>query len=95
MGDGGEDFISVNLGLESTTGIQWLTDKKTTMLQQAGGSRVVSQHGADLRFHKDERFRFRVYFNLTGNQPLYESPVLDDITFFVAVHRVLRWQTVK
>ena len=60
------------------------------MLNQAAGS-AFSNTG--FVFERDDRFRFRLYFNLPGGQPLLESPVLDDITFVFAASRprILYW----
>ena len=42
----------------------------------------------------DQKFRFRIHFNLEEAQTLYAAPILDDITFvFTATRpRILAWQ---
>ena len=50
-----------------------------------------------LTLQKGNLFRYTIYFNLDDSQTLYQSPVLDDITFtfMTSKPKVLLWQIVQ
>ncbi|MFC1586861.1 PilX N-terminal domain-containing pilus assembly protein [Planctomycetota bacterium] len=70
-------------------------DDIANTLTYAGGSPVAFKDsgGMPLQFRYGDSFKFRVYFNVAPDQTLYESPVLDDITFTVntAKPKILLW----
>ncbi|MFC1586959.1 PilX N-terminal domain-containing pilus assembly protein [Planctomycetota bacterium] len=73
------------------------TVQKSVLPTYAGGSQVRNNDtGLSPRISGNEEFRFKLYFMLGDNSdiPLYESPVLDDITFSFtpAKPAILRWQ---
>ena len=64
---------------------------RAAMPSYAGGSRL----DGNVEVAKADSFHFRLYFNLNTDTltPLYESPVLDDVTFFLVPNRpeILQW----
>ncbi|MFC1586998.1 hypothetical protein ACFL54_01700 [Planctomycetota bacterium] len=103
------DPVSVDIAHIATDGSEtWLADSNDNgdiyddiadTLTYAGGSRVRLRDsgGMPLQFRRGDSFKFRVYFNVDDNQILYESPVLDDITFtfYLSRPRVLQWRVVR
>lgn len=101
------DPMSVDVGVIDAAGNErWAVSGPGSALQMgtladtfayAGGSRLRNlADKSPVRLRQSDSLRFRVFFNVpyevnTG-EVLYETPILDDITFFVAVHRVLRWK---
>lgn len=63
----------------------------------AGGSslRIAPAAGRPLRFGLGDTFRFRCAFNLRPGQRVYESPVLDDVTFTFNLVKpeILNWKS--
>ncbi|MFC1587711.1 PilX N-terminal domain-containing pilus assembly protein [Planctomycetota bacterium] len=85
------DPVTVDVAVVMPTGEDdWLSDSNAdgdiyddiaNTFSYAGGSSLNFMDGAKAQFNRDSQLRFRVYFNVAPNQRLFESPVLDDITF--------------
>ncbi|MFC1587556.1 hypothetical protein ACFL54_04520, partial [Planctomycetota bacterium] len=97
-----EDLISVDIAhnLNGTDTDNWLfQEDKSLMPNRAGGTFL--QNNADLigyDYHNNDQFRYRIYFNLIDDtQVLYQSPVLDDITFTFLLSKpnILKWHITK
>ncbi|MFC1588413.1 PilX N-terminal domain-containing pilus assembly protein [Planctomycetota bacterium] len=95
-GDSG-DPIAVDI-INPQSGDWHYQANKDRMFTYAGGSQAPGFDILDepmIYYCKGEEFRFKVYFNLEPGQLLYDTPVLDDITF--TFHRskpkVLYWIT--
>lgn len=99
-GDGGETWVADTNADFGAPGSLYFTpgggfaDDLGRTLTYAGGSEVRGENGSRLELGDGDKLCFRVYFNVKPGQTLYESPVLDDITFTFAPNRpqVLQWQ---
>lgn len=101
------DPISIDLCVTGIDGTGlWLcenppgTPKKEFMPSYAGGSSLLHPETRKSPvLKKNEYLQFRVYFNLdpVNPQTLYESPVLDDLTFtLIPQHpRILSWEVLS
>lgn len=104
----GWDPVSIDVRIAKAGGnaAQWMGEStpgspdKSRMPSYAGGSSLKSLTGqGEQRLERGDALQFRVYFNLGDNAatPLYESPVLDDVTFTLMLTRprVLHWQVLN
>lgn len=76
--------------------IGWVYEGFTEQMPScAGGSsvRLTPDTGRPLRLRRGEAFQFKCNFNLAAGQAIYESPVLDDVTFMFTLVRpeILNW----
>ncbi|MFC1588047.1 hypothetical protein ACFL54_07045 [Planctomycetota bacterium] len=89
------DPIAVDI-FDPETGDWYFQNDKTTMMTYAGGSPAPgfdNVNDGNITYNKGDEFRFKVYFNLNPGQLLYDTPVLDDITFTFhrAKPKILSW----
>ncbi|MFC1587664.1 PilX N-terminal domain-containing pilus assembly protein [Planctomycetota bacterium] len=70
-----------------------------TGISYAAGTRLTMPDGRPIRLQDDDGIRLRFFFNekQDADQPLHETPVLDDITitFIPGKPTVIRWQVIN
>lgn len=99
------DPVSVDVAGVSDGATKWLSDTNgdgdafddhTNALCYAGGSKAVNPvTGNQIRLQTGDQLAFRVYFNLDFGQRVYETPTVDDVTFFFLAEKVLQWKLVN
>ncbi|MFC1586748.1 PilX N-terminal domain-containing pilus assembly protein [Planctomycetota bacterium] len=98
-GDGESDLICVDIAINNGSSDQWYFSDKEQMAAYAGGSDFRHNNPGNkfFRYGREDMFRYDIYFNLDDGQTLYQSPVLDDITFTFTLSRprILLWQVVR
>ncbi|MFC1587928.1 PilX N-terminal domain-containing pilus assembly protein [Planctomycetota bacterium] len=91
------DPICVDIAMIDSYGEDWYYENdKSIMATSPAGTDFNRRNplGKYFSYSRFEQFRFSVYFNLEAGQVLYQSPVLDDITFTFTLSRpkILLWQ---
>ncbi|MFC1587443.1 PilX N-terminal domain-containing pilus assembly protein [Planctomycetota bacterium] len=100
-GDGVNDPISVDFAICENGNDEWYYDYEGNKILMA-----TNANGTDFRLHnpntnialfqyrRQDDFRYTIQFNLAADQFLYQSPVLDDITFtfHLSRPRVMLWR---
>lgn len=103
------DPMSIDVGRRTVLGAeQWLSGANAAdsvyarhkfASTYAGGSRAVGANGARIKLQAGDSLVFRAYFNVDAKlgRSIFESPVLDDVTFtcMKSVPDVLYWNAVN
>ncbi|MFC1588533.1 hypothetical protein ACFL54_09490, partial [Planctomycetota bacterium] len=92
---GNSDWLFADSGLAEFT----KANQGETGYSNAHGTRLVDFSGRNLRIQQNENIRLRFFFNEKQDteQPLHDTPVLDDITitFIPGKPTVLLWQVIQ
>ncbi|MFC1588339.1 hypothetical protein ACFL54_08515, partial [Planctomycetota bacterium] len=100
-GDGEGDLICVDISIDKNDsyGNEWYYQEKQKMATHAVGwdFKCNNPHNKLFRYERGDIFRYNIHFNLDEGHTLYQSPVLDDITFTFSLSRprILLWQILK